>query len=72
MITDSEIKLTSSLTDAIEKWLEGVVDGDEWLGAAGCSGPHVASVMARAALLPLFYSGDSQRYAIEQGFLSDS
>lgn len=71
MYTGAQTKLVDSLSDAIEKWMEVNGEGDEWAEAAGYSGPHVAVVMANAALLPVFYSGEAQRYAIEQELLSD-
>lgn len=71
MITGAEAKLTSSLADVMQKWIDKTCETPEWIEVTGYTGEHVASVMASAALIPLLYSGDTQRYAVREGLLSD-
>ena len=71
MYTAGELRLITSLENVIDDWLNLHAEDEDLVTAMGYVPDDTAAIMAQAALLLTFHSGNAQRFAIDNEFLAE-
>ena len=71
MFTLSQMKIITSLADAIQSWIDEISGGDDWESMVSWIGEGLCERMALAALLLVFQSRADQDYLRLEKMLKD-